>query len=96
MTDPTAPISEKLARYLDSEGRLKAWPSRRTVQLEALHYLLSRLPSGVEWSEQELNELLKSLHTFGDWALLRRDLYDARLIDRSPDGRRYWKVTPPA
>ncbi|AKJ00863.1 Hypothetical protein AA314_02489 [Archangium gephyra] len=54
--------------------------------------MAARLPSGVEWSERELNELLKALHTFGDWALLRRDLYDARLLDRSLDGRRYWKV----
>ncbi|WP_224241077.1 DUF2087 domain-containing protein [Hyalangium gracile] len=38
------------------------------------------------------------LHTghpdFNDWALLRRDLYDAKRVDRSPDGRRYWKVAP--
>jgi hypothetical protein len=91
-TPSTPEISEKLARYLDAEGRLKGWPSKRSDQLQALHYLADRLPSGVEWSERELNELLKGLHTFGDWALLRRDLYDARLLDRSPDGRRYWKV----
>jgi hypothetical protein len=92
MNDPSARVSEKLARYLDAEGRLKGWPSRRTDQLEALRYLAARLPAGVEWSERELNELLKALHTFGDWALLRRDLYDSKLIDRSPDGRRYWRI----
>lgn len=92
MNDPTPSVSEKLSRYLDTEGRLKGWPSRRTDQLEALRYLVARLPDGAEWSERELNALLKALHTFGDWALLRRDLYDARLLDRSPDGRRYWKV----
>ncbi|REG26029.1 hypothetical protein ATI61_112124 [Archangium gephyra] len=91
-TPPTPEVSEKLARYLDEEGRLKGWPSKRSDQLQALHYMAARLPSGVEWSERELNELLKALHTFGDWALLRRDLYDARLLDRSLDGRRYWKV----
>lgn len=94
MNPPTPSVSEKLSRYLDAEGRLKGWPSRRTDQLEALRYLTSRLPDGTEWSERELNALLKALHTFGDWALLRRDLYDARLIDRSLDGRRYWKVPP--
>lgn len=91
---PGAPVSEKLARYLDAEGRLKSWPSRRTYQLEALRYLAARLPEGVEWSERELNDLLKSLHTFEDWALLRRDLYEVRLIDRSRDGSRYWKLVP--
>ncbi|HYO72506.1 MAG TPA: DUF2087 domain-containing protein [Archangium sp.] len=92
--EPTTPtVSEKLARYLDAEGRLKGWPSKRSDQLQALHYLAARLPAGVEWSERELNDLLKGLHTFGDWALLRRDLYDARLLDRSLDGRRYWKVS---
>jgi len=92
MNDPTPTVSEKLARYLDVEGRLKSWPSRRSVQLEALRYLAARLPGGVEWNERELNALLKALHTFGDWALLRRDLYEVRLLDRSLDGRRYWKV----
>ncbi|WP_224370093.1 DUF2087 domain-containing protein [Hyalangium versicolor] len=96
MSEAKIPVSEKLSRYLDTEGRLKNWPSRRSDQLDALSYLAARLPSDVEWSERELNDLLKSLHTFGDWALLRRDLYDARLLDRSPDGRRYWKVRPPA
>ncbi|WP_338865701.1 DUF2087 domain-containing protein [Myxococcus stipitatus] len=92
MADSKAAVSVKLARYLDAEGRLKSWPSKRSVQLEALRYLAGRLPTGVEWSERELNEQLKSLATFGDWALLRRDLCDARWLDRSPDGRRYWRV----
>jgi hypothetical protein len=91
-TPPTPVVSEKLSRYLDAEGRLKGWPSKRSDQLDALYYLAARLPGGVEWSERELNELLKALHTFGDWALLRRDLYDVRLLDRSLDGRRYWKL----
>lgn len=91
-TPSTPTVSEKLSRYLDAEGRLKGWPSRRAAQLDALRYLAARLPDGVEWSERELNELLKGLHTFGDWALLRRDLYEVRLLDRSLDGRRYWKV----
>ena len=91
--EPTVPtVSEKLSHYLDAEGRLKGWPSKRSDQRQALDYLAARLPAGVEWSERELNELLKSLHTFGDWALLRRDLYEVRLLDRSLDGRRYWKV----
>ncbi len=90
---PTLPtVSEKLSHYLDAEGRLKGWPSKRSNQLEALRYLVARLPGGVEWSERELNELLKDLHTFGDWAMLRRDLYEVRLLDRSRDGQRYWKV----
>jgi len=92
MSDPNPDVSEKLSRYLDEEGRLKGWPSRRAHQLEALQYVAARLPTGVEWSERELNELLKSLHTFGDWALLRRDLYEVKLLDRSLDGSRYWKV----
>ncbi len=86
-------VSEKLSRYLDAEGRLKGWPSKRSDQLDALRYLAARLPDGVEWSERELNEQLKALHTFGDWALLRRDLYEVRLLGRSLDGRRYWKVS---
>lgn len=57
MSETRFPVSGKLSRYLDTEGRLKSGPSRRSDQLEALRYLAARLPSDGEWSERELNEL---------------------------------------
>jgi len=29
-------------------------------------------------------------HTFGDWALLRREMYDLDIFHREKDGSTYW------
>ena len=34
--------------------------------------------------------MLNRLHTFGDPAMLRREMFDCRLIDRDPAGSSYW------
>ena len=56
----------------------------------AADYLATRFQAGREYSEREVNELLMDWHTFGDWALLRRVLFDWRYLDRESDGSRYW------
>jgi len=65
----------------------------------AAAHLAAQFEPGREYHEREVNELLLDWHTFGDWALLRRVLYDWRYVDRESDGSRYWlrpSPTPPA
>ena len=57
----------------------------------ALEFLAAKFEVGREYSEKEVNEILNQNHTFGDPAMLRRELYIARLLDRTPDGSRYWR-----
>jgi hypothetical protein len=84
----------EIRRFCDDEGRLRAWPARRKFQLVALHFLAEQFPRGEDWSEKQVNERLNGLHTFGDWALLRRELFDLRLLGRESDGSRYWRTGP--
>lgn len=84
------PNFESLKNYLDVEGRLKWWPSKRSRQLIALDYLASKFKAGKVYSEADVNELLNRWHTFGDAALLRRELFDDGLINRQQDGAEYW------
>jgi hypothetical protein len=86
MTDPFAEINT----YLDTEGRLTQWPSKRSLQLIALDYLAGKLESRKSYSEDDINALLRQGHTFGDWALLRRELYERGLLNRKQDGTQYW------
>lgn len=83
---------ENLRGYLDQELKLKTWPSRkhRNKQLSVLEYLASKFEAGRDYSEKEVNLILNQNHTFGDPALLRRELYVAGFLDRTPDGGRYW------
>lgn len=54
-----------------------------------LSYLADRIPPDKVYTEREFNELLNMLHTFGDAATLRRELFDYYLVNRSQDGKNY-------
>lgn len=88
------PLPPLLRRFADDRDRLAAWPARRKFQLEALAWLASHFEPGLVFHERDVNERLKRLHTFGDWALLRRALCDFGFLDRDADGARYWRRMP--
>lgn len=75
--------------YLDSEGRLTQLPVKRKKKILALSWLADRIPPDGVYSERDFNALLNTLHTFGDPATLRRELYDFCQINRNPDGSGY-------
>jgi hypothetical protein len=81
---------DELKTYLDSEGRLTQWPSKRSIQQVALDYLAEKFEPGRTYAEREVNDLLKQWHTFEDWALLRRELFERGLLNRKRDGTEYW------
>ena len=71
--------AEILANYLDGE-RLKVIPSKRSRKKLVLEWLVQRFAFGRDYTEAEVNELIKRSHP--DFATLRRELYDAYLMDR--------------
>ncbi len=77
--------------FFDAEGKMKSWPAKFGKQMIALSLLAEKFESGKEYDEKEVNELLNTLHTFNDPAQLRRSMIEMKLLDRTPDGRRYWK-----
>jgi hypothetical protein len=83
-----------LARYLDAEGRVTRWPGQKHVADRALivAYLATHFETGRDYNEREVNALLQQYHTFGDPALLRRELYERGHLNRTPDGARYWRT----
>lgn len=86
--DP-ATLPRELRPFVDDDGRLTRWPTRQKVQKQAIALLASRFEPGREYGEREVNELLNAWHAFGDWAILRRALFDWRFLDREADGSRY-------
>jgi hypothetical protein len=84
--------NSELKNHLDQEGRLIVWPSKRTLQLFALDYLATKFEVELVYSEKEVNALLNSWHTFGDPALLRRELHERGLLNRHKDGIQYWST----
>jgi hypothetical protein len=88
-----AAFAPELKNYLDTEGRLRQWPTKQKLQLLALPTLAAAIPSGRRLTEREVNELLNERATFGDPALLRRMLCDLGYLDRTSDGRAYWRTS---
>jgi predicted transcriptional regulator len=79
-----------VTNYLMPDGSLKALPSQRKKLDAILRHLVSVFERGLRYSEKEVNEILARFHD--DTAFLRRELVGARLMDRSTDGREYWRV----
>lgn len=88
-------MDDPLRNHLDEQGRLTGWPSRRNklgLQRLALERLAAAFDPGRPYTEKEVNEVLKGLHTFGDWALLRRELVEGGFLCRTRNGSEYRRI----
>ncbi len=82
-------FTNTLRNFLDSAGRLTAFPAKRKMKLYALVYLTGVFEKDRVYSEKEVNALLEERHSFHDPATLRRELFNHILLDRDPYGREY-------
>ncbi|MDO9246872.1 MAG: DUF2087 domain-containing protein [Phenylobacterium sp.] len=85
-------VVERVARCFGPEGRLTRWPAKRGDQILALWVLWSKLPAREDATEKQISDQLKTLHDFGDHALLRRELIELGLFSRTPDCRAYRRI----
>ena len=81
----------KIERFLDKEGKIKQFPSKREPRYEVLSYLATKFSYEREYTEKEVNEIINDWHTFGDYFILRRELIEKKFLRRTKDGARYWK-----
>jgi diadenosine tetraphosphate (Ap4A) HIT family hydrolase len=81
-----------LINFLDKQGRVKDWPSRKHLvsQPAVLVYLAEKFEPNRSYTEKEVNAILNQWATFGDWALLRRELFENGYLNRKKDGSAYW------
>ncbi len=81
---------EEIKTLLDDQGKIEIWPSKKEKKMKVLTFIASKFEQERKYTELEVNEILKSLHSFGDHVLLRRELYDKHFLNRTKDGRSYW------
>lgn len=99
---PAAPVDfvklRRLLAYFGPEGRLTRWPSKYSHQVPCLWVIWSRIPARRDFTEREVNAMITAQHDFGDYALLRRELVNHKLMERTIDGRVYRRLErqPPA
>jgi len=83
-------MEDALAPLLDAEGKVKRWPKKALEKEAVLKFLIGRFEKGRDYAEKDVNEIIASMHSFGDITMLRRELIVAKLLSRTPDCRRYW------
>lgn len=93
---PPEPVNlrrvERVIRLFDDAGMLVRWPSKVNQRELCLWALWSWIPSKRTFSEKQINAILTAHHRFGDYALLRRALFDNQLVWRTLDGRVYRRI----
>ncbi len=95
MTRPTpAEAARDLGQWLDAQGRLCQWPTRRRLQRAAAFYLVAKFESGRRFTEPEVNAVLDAWAPFHDAPLLRRTMIEEGLLQRTADGGAYWVAEP--
>lgn len=82
---------ESIARFLDTHGKIKQLPSKKKLRYLVLSYLANKFVNDKDYTEKEVNSIIKDWHTFNDYFILRRELVEYKFIRRTRDGSRYWK-----
>lgn len=77
------------ANLFNPQKQLVRWPSKSSEKTLVLEYLASRFVAGNLYSETQVNAVLKAWHTFSDWALLRRELFERGFFEREANGSSY-------
>ena len=79
-----------LQKLLNQESQVIRWPTKPKEKTLVIEYLATKFLQEEDYSERDVNELLKHWHTFSDWALLRRELFERGFLDRDRNGSSYW------
>lgn len=87
------PDTKGLVRLLDGKGKVVRWPKKSAERRLVISYLATKFSVNFQYSEKEINEILNKYHTFGDWALLRRELYEQGYLGRTQNGSSYWRIS---
>ena len=73
-------LQQSVLKNFIKDGKLIHLPAQLKKKLIVLEYLASQLEANKQFSEQDINEWIKTYH--GDYATIRRELYIHRFVNR--------------
>jgi biotin operon repressor len=89
--EPASGLERQVLRaFTDAEGRITAFPVRRSKMLVLLRYTLESFEPGRRYSEKEVNEIFSRFSL--DTAALRRGMIENGLMAREGGGGEYWRL----
>ena len=83
----------KFENFLDEKGRVIKWPAKHSLKIEVVKYIAEKFESDRVYTEKEVNNLIDQWHTYGDYFMLRRGMIEYKLLSRTRDGSKYWKLS---
>ena len=78
-----------LRDYLE-DGHLKIIPAQRKKRDVILRYILQEFEPDRRYAETEVNEIISRFHE--DYATIRREFVERRMMDREGGGGDYWRT----
>ena len=90
-TEMQAVYEKKMSAYYDSEGRLLQYPSKRPMRVLALTKIAECFEMEKKYTEKEVNEIIRQNISFSDVELIRRELFQYKMMGRLRDGSEYWR-----
>lgn len=82
----------KFENFLDDLGRVKNWPAKHSMKKAVLEYIASKFEENKFYTEKEVNSIIEEWHTFNDYFIIRRGMVDYKLLSRTRDGSKYWRI----
>lgn len=83
-----------MTQLITADGIVTRWPKKTVDRHRVLSHLAQFFETGRIYREAEINEILRAHHSFEDWALLRREMYEADIFDRDHKTQTYWRLDP--
>ena len=83
---------DEIKNFIDKDGKINVWPSKMKKKKAVLEYLSTKFEHGKIYTEKDVNKIIISWHNLNDYFLLRRGLIDYRLLERTRNGAKYWKI----
>lgn len=82
--------SKMADNYFDNTGLLKQYPAKKPVLEIVLQRFADLFVYGRDYSEKEVNQIIREHIAFSDIELIRRELIEYAFLNRERNGSRYW------
>lgn len=92
----SVPIPKRLKPFMSSDYIMHSWPAKYAIQQQSLWFFWCRFQYQQSYTEQQVNGILSDYLDsldFKDFALIRRELCNHKLLKRTDDGGTYWRAS---
>ncbi|PIE98806.1 MAG: hypothetical protein CR988_01490 [Treponema sp.] len=77
-------------RIINEDNKIIRWPKKNKDQHLILQYIANKFSTGILYSENKVNHIIKNAITFDDYAIIRRELIEKHYLNRTNNCEKYW------